>query len=183
MTILAVLLLSIVWAVPAAAAEEHAASVTELLFPFINFVIFLYLIKRFALPLVAGFLKSRREGIAASIREADEAKQRADALARDYQNRLARLAEEARAIRESLRADGEREKTKLLTEATEIAARIKSDTDLLAEQEIRQARQALRGEIVDAARAAAETLIRQNFGPADQKRLVAEFLTEVGAAR
>jgi F-type H+-transporting ATPase subunit b len=183
MILLAALFLSVVWAAPAAAAEEHAASVTELFFPFINFVIFLYLIKRFVLPLVADFLKSRREGIAASIREADEAQQRADALLGDYKNRLARLAEEIRSIRESLRADGEREKNKLLTEANEIAARIKSDADLLAEQEIRQARQTLRREIVDAARAAAETIIRQNLSPADQKRMVAEFLTEVGAAR
>ena len=183
MIILAALFLSILWAMPAAAAEEHAASVTELVFPLINFLIFLYLIKRFGLPLVVGYLKSRREGIAQSIRDADEAKQRADALARDYKNRLARLAEETRAIRESLRADGEREKAKLLAEAREIAARIKTDADLLAEQEVRLARQALRHEIVDAARESAEKIIQQNLTAADQKRMVAEFLTEVGAAR
>jgi F-type H+-transporting ATPase subunit b len=183
MIFLAALFLSVAWAAPAAAAEEHAASVTELVFPLINFLIFLYLIKRFGLPIVGGYLKSRREGIAQSIREADEAKEHADALARDYQNRLARLAEETRSIRESIRADGEREKAKLLAEVQEIATRIKTDADLLAEQEVRLARQALRREIVDAARAAAEKIIRQNFSAADQKRMVAEFLTEVGTAR
>ncbi|HEY3301906.1 MAG TPA: ATP synthase F0 subunit B [Candidatus Binatia bacterium] len=183
MIVFAALFLSLVWAMPAVAAEEHAASVTELVFPLINFLIFLYLIKRFGLPLVGDYLRSRREGIAASIREADEAKQRADALARDYKSRLARLAEETRGIRESLRAVGEREKAKLLAEAQEIAARIKSDADLLAEQEVRLARQGLRREIVDVARAAAEKIIQQNFSAADQKRMVAEFLTEVGAAR
>ncbi|MGH7769772.1 MAG: hypothetical protein ACREQP_20180 [Candidatus Binatia bacterium] len=183
MSRLAGLLLAALGAAPAAAAEEHAASVTELFFPLVNFLIFLYLIKRFGMPLVRDYFKARREGIAAAIREADEAKQRADALARDYQNRLARLAEETRAIRESLRADGEREKAKLLAEAQEIAARIKTDADLLAEQEVRLARQTLRREIVDAARAAAEKIIRQNLSPVDQKRMVAEFLAEVGAAR
>ena len=183
MILFAALFLSVLWASPAAAAEEHAASVSELIFPLVNFLIFLYLIKRFVLPLARDYFKSRREGIAQSIREADEAKQRADALVRDYKNRLAKLAEELRAIREALRAEGEREKTKLLAEAKEIAERIKADTDFLAEQEVRLARQEIRREIVDAARTAAEKLIQQNFTVEDQKRMVSEFLSEVGAAR
>ena len=183
MSFLAALFSPVAWAASAVEAEEHAASVGELIFPLVNFLIFLYLIKRFVLPLARDYLKSRREGIAQSIREADEAKQRADALLRDYKNRLARLAEEIQAIREALRAEGEREKAKLLAEAKEIAERIKADADFLAEQEVRLARQELRREIVDAARAAAEKLIQNNLTVADQKRMVAEFLSEVGAAR
>jgi F-type H+-transporting ATPase subunit b len=183
MSFLAALFLSVAWAAPAVEAEEHAASVGELIFPLINFLIFLYLIKRFGLPLARNYFKSRREGIAQSIREADEAKQRADALVRDYKNRLAKLTEEIRSIREALRAEGEREKAKLLAEAQEIAERIKADTDFLAEQEVRLARQTLRREIVDAARASAEKLIQQNFTIEDQRRMVSEFLSEVGAAR
>jgi F-type H+-transporting ATPase subunit b len=183
MKFLAALFSTVVWAAPAVAAEEHAASVGELIFPLVNFLIFLYLIKRFVLPLARDYFRSRREGIAQSIREADEAKQRADALVRDYKNRLAKLTEEIRSIREALRAEGEREKAKLLVEAKEIAERIKTDTDFLAEQEVRLARQTLRREIVDAARASAEKLIQQTFTIEDQKRMVSEFLSEVGAAR
>lgn len=182
MSLPAALFSSLAWAAPAVEAEEHAASVGELIFPLVNFLIFLYLIKRFVLPLARDYFKSRREGIAQSIREADEAKQRADALVRDYKNRLAKLTEEIRSIREALRAEGEREKAKLLAEAGEIAQRIQADADFLADQEVRLARQELRREIVAAARAAAEQLIQQNLTAADQKRMVAEFLSEVGAA-
>jgi F-type H+-transporting ATPase subunit b len=181
MSLPAALFSSLAWAAPAVEAEEHAASVGELIFPLVNFLIFLYLIKRFVLPLARDYFKSRREGIAQSIREADEAKQRADALVRDYKNRLAKLTEEIRSIREALRAEGEREKAKLLAEAGEIAQRIQADADFLADQEVRLARQELRREIVAAARAAAEQLIQQNLTAADQKRMVAEFLSEVGA--
>jgi F-type H+-transporting ATPase subunit b len=183
MSFLAALFSSVAWAAPAVEAEEHAASVGELIFPLVNFLIFLYLIKRFVLPLARDYFRSRREGIAQSIREADEAKHRADALLLDYKNRLAKLSEEILSIREALRAEGEREKAKLLAEAKEIAERIKADTDFLAEQEVRLARQELRRNIVDAARAAAEKLIQQNFTVEDQKRMVSEFLSEVGAAR
>ncbi len=183
MSFLAALFSSVVWAAPAVEAEEHAASVGELIFPLVNFLIFLYLIKRFVFPLARDYFRSRREGIAQSIREADEAKQRADALVRDYENRLAKLSEEIRSIRAALRAEGEREKAKLLSEAKEIAERIKADTDFLAEQEVRLARQEIRRNIVDAARTSAEKIIQQNFTVEDQKRMVSEFLSEVGAAR
>jgi F-type H+-transporting ATPase subunit b len=179
--LLATLLLLLLRASPAAAAEEHAASIDELLFPFLNFLIFLYLIKRFALPLIKDYLQGRRTAIATSVREADEAKQRADALLQDYKNRLAQLNQEIGSIRDLFLDEAEKEKAKLLTEAGEIAARIKTDADLLAQQEVRQAQQELRREILIAARAAAEKLVRDDLTPADHKRMVAEFLSEVGA--
>jgi F-type H+-transporting ATPase subunit b len=180
---LASLLLLFLWAAPAAAAEEHAPSINELWFPLANFLIFLYLIKRFALPLIKDYFQGRRTAIATSVREADEAKQRADALLQDYKNRLARLSEEIRSIRDLFLDEAEKEKAKLLADAGEIATRIKTDADLLAQQEVRQAQQELRREILTAARAAAEKFVRDHLTPADHKRMVAEFLSEVGAAR
>ncbi|HEY2987790.1 MAG TPA: ATP synthase F0 subunit B [Candidatus Binatia bacterium] len=183
MRFLASLLLLFLWAAPAAAAEEHAPSINELWFPLANFLIFLYLIKRFALPLIKDYFQGRRTAIATSVREADEAKQRADALLQDYKNRLARLSEEIRSIRDLFLDEAEKEKAKLLADAGEIATRIKTDADLLAQQEVRQAQQELRREILTAARAAAEKFVRDHLTPADHKRMVAEFLSEVGAAR
>ena len=158
------------WAVPVLAAEEehaaHAPSVNELWFPLINFLIFLYLIKRYALPLARDYFKNRRAAIAGAVEEADEAQRRAAALLGDYRNRLAQLDQEMQTIRNELRAEGEREKNKLLAEANEIGARIKADADFLAEQEIRLARLALKREIVEAARAAAEKFVRDQIGRA-----------------
>ena len=177
------LFLAQAWAAAAAEAGEHAASVTQLVFPLINFLIFLYLLKRYLLPFARDYLRSRREEIATAVREADEAKQRAIALLRDYQNRLARLSEETRVIREALRAEGEREKAKLLAEAEIVVTRIQTDADFLAQQEVKSARQGLRRQIARAAQAAAEKLVRNNLTAADQKRMVSEFLSEVGEVR
>jgi F-type H+-transporting ATPase subunit b len=184
MSRLAPVVLFLLRAAPAIAAEEeHAASIGELTFPLINFLIFLYLIKRFALPLVRDYFKGRHTAIADAVREANEARERADALVRDYRNRLAQLGQEIQAIREALRADGEKEKARLLAEADEVRARINADADFLADQEARLARQELRREIVGAARAAAEKLVKDDLTAADQKRIVSDFLSEVGAAR
>ena len=167
------------WASSAAGAKEHAASVTQLIFPLINFVIFLYLIKRFVLPLVRSHLRSRREEIVAALDEADEAKRRTEAVVRDYQGRLARVQEEAKRLRDELRADGEREKAKLLSEAGDLATRIKADADFLAEQELKLARQRLREEIARRAEEAVHKLMLAHLAPADQMRLVEEFLSGV----
>jgi len=178
---LATLLLS----APAFASEAggHHASASELIFPFLNFLLFLFLIYKFVIPMARDYFKNRRAAIAAAINEAEEAKRRGEAFLADYRSRLARLGDELRSIRESLRADGERGKAKLLEEAEEIARRIKADTDFLAEQEVRLARQELRKEIVERAAGTAERLVRENLTPADQKRIVGEFLSEVEAAR
>ncbi|MEK7782619.1 MAG: ATP synthase F0 subunit B [Candidatus Binatota bacterium] len=74
------LFLSELWASSSAGVEEHAASVTEIIFPLINFLIFLYLIKRFLLPVVRSHLRSRREQIVSALGEADESKRRAEEM-------------------------------------------------------------------------------------------------------
>ena len=164
-------------------AEEHAASASELIFPFINFLIFLFLIYRFVLPLARDYFDKRRAGIAAAVNEGEEAKRQAETFLADYRKRLARLGDELGAIRDTLRADAEKEKSKLLAEAAEIAERIKADADFLADQEVRLARQELRREIVERAEQTAERLVRENLTATDQRRIVSEFLTEVGVAR
>jgi F-type H+-transporting ATPase subunit b len=185
MSRLAVLLVNLFFSVPAFAmeAEEHAASATELIFPFLNFLIFLFLIYRFVVPMARDYFNKRRADIAAAVSEGEEAKRRGEALLADYRGRLARLGDELAAIRGALRADGDKEKAKLLADAADTAQRIKSDADLLADQEVRLARAELKRDIVARAGATAERLVRENLTPADQKRIVGEFLSEVEAAR
>ena len=177
------LFLAQAWAAAAAEAGEHAASVTQLVFPLINFLIFLYLLKRYLLPFAKDYFRSRRAEIAGAVKEAEEAKQRAEALLSDYRSRIARLDDETREIREALRAEGDREKTKLLAEAEELATRIKTDADFLADQEVKAARQELRREIARMAEAAAERLVQSHLTAVDQKRMVAEFMREIAEAR
>lgn len=177
------LLLTALWAAPAAAAEEHAPAIGQLLFPLINFLIFVYLLKRYALPFARDYLKSRREQVIAALKESGESKQRAEALVRDYNGRLQRLDQETKEIRDALKAEGEREKTRLLAQAEESAARINADADFLADQETKLARQQLRREIARAAQASAAKLVQDNLTAADRRRMVEEFLSEVGGAR
>ena len=164
-------------------AEHHAPTISQLFFPLINFLIFVFLIKRFVVPLIQGHLKSRREEILTAVREAEEGKKRAEATIQDYQERLAGINKEVQEIRESLRAEGEREKTKMLSEAEGMSSKIREDAQFLSEQEVKLAQQKVREEMAEKAQATATELLRRHLSSADQGRLVDDFLEGIGQGR
>jgi len=169
------------WAAEEAAHE--APAISELLFPLLNFLLYVYLIKRLVIPAVLDFLRARRQQVLTSIESAAESKQKAGAFVEDYKARLARSNQEVQSIQSSLRAEGEREKTKLLEEAERLAVKIKEDAAFLADQEVKLARQEIREEMANQAEATAKELIERNLSSADQGRLVAEFIHNVGQVR
>ena len=176
-------LILLAWVQPSYAAEGHGASVTQLFFPLINFLIFLYLVKRFLVPVIRDHLRSRRERIFTAVEEAQEKKKSAETTLLNYRERLAKSEEDAQVIRETLRRDGERQKAKVLSEAEKLALKIAADADFQAEQEVKVMQQKLRSELAEAARAEAEKLIRRHLTPGDQGHLVEEFLSQLGEIR
>lgn len=168
------------WAAGSAAAEAHGAPVSQVIFPLINFLIFLYLIKRFVLPFAREHLRTRRAEIATTVQEAEQSKGQAEAMVQDYRGRLRGLEDEAKRIGGELVAEGERERARLLREAEETALRVTADADFLAAQEVKSARRQLRAEMARMAQASAQRLIQSHFTSTDQNRLVEEFLSGVG---
>ena len=170
------------WA-SAAEAEHHALSIHQIWFPLGNFLIFAWIIKRFALPLVRDFLSSRREEVLRSIQDAAESKRRAEAVVQDYKARLVRLDQDVQSIQALLRAEGERQKARLLEEAEGLARKIKEDARFLADQEVKIARQKIREEIATETEASARELIQRNLTPTDQSHLTDEFIRDIGQNR
>jgi F-type H+-transporting ATPase subunit b len=181
-TVLDLVTVAQAWA-SATEAEHHAPSIHGIWFPLVNFLIFAFIIRRFALPPVRDFLRSRREDVVTTLETAAESKRRASALVQDYRWRLAHLDEQIQSIQSSSRAEGERESVKLQQDAEALARKIKADARFLAEQEVKMARQQIREEIAQEASATARELILRNISPADQGRLVEHFIQNIGQAR
>ena len=177
MTLLTDIFVSTAWA--ATAGGTHTPSITELLYPLINFLIFAYLVKRFGLPLIKKHLEQRREGLIGAVATAQEAKGEAEGYVRKYRELLEVLDNECERIREGLRAEGERERSRIVAEAEESAAKLKADADFLADQEVKMARQQIRGEMALLAEAAAERVIQQHMATADQDRMVENFSRQI----
>ena len=170
------------WA-SSAAGEHQAPSIHDIWFPLGNFLIYAFIIGRYALPPVRAFLKSRQQEVLATIEEASAKKQQAEEFVKEYRGRLAGLDKEIAALLASLREDGETLKNRLLEEAKMLGAKIRQDARLLADQELNVARQKLLEEMADRAEAAARELAQRNISVADQGRLVEEFIQNIGQAR
>ena len=171
------------WAVAAAEAEHHAPSINDIWFPLANFLIYAFIIVKFALPLVRDFLKARHEEVVGKIKQAAAKKQAAEALVNEYRVKLSGFDKEVQSMHAALREDGEREKNKLIREAQATAVKIKEDTSFLADQEVKMARQKLREEMAELAAATARQLVERNLSSADQSRLADDFIQTIGQTR
>jgi F-type H+-transporting ATPase subunit b len=180
MNLLRSLVIVLMSAAPAAAAEEHAAPISHIIYPLLNFLIFLYLLRRFAVPLARAYFRSRREELARTVNEAAAAREAAAVRLNEYKDRWAALQAEIKKIHETYIAEGETEKTKLLEEGRMLAAKIKADADFVAVQEGKVAQRKLRQAIARAAHDAAAATIRTHLTADDHKRLVDEFVTGLG---
>jgi F-type H+-transporting ATPase subunit b len=169
------------WA--AGGAEHHTPSITEVIFPTLNFLIYLAILVKFALPPVRSFLKNRRDEVVATMTQASAKKAAAQALVNEYKAKLATLDQQVRSLQATLRDEGERDKAKLLGEANAMAAKIKADASILADQEVKMARQKIREDMAIQAEATARALLQRNLSADDQNRLADEFIQSIGQAR
>jgi F0F1-type ATP synthase membrane subunit b/b' len=64
-----------------------------------------------------------------------------------------------------------------------MAAKIKDDARILADQEVKMARQKIREEMAIQAEATARVLLERNLSVDDQNRLADEFIQSIGQAR
>lgn len=177
MTFLTNMFVSAAWA--ATGGEVHSPSVSELIFPLINFLIFAFLVKRFGLPPIRQYFKQRREGLVESVAVAQQAKDEAQGYVLKYQHLMKALDEECERLRSELRAEGERERARIAADAEESAMKLKADADFLAEQEVKMAQQQIHGEIALLAEAAAERVIQEHIVAVDQDRMIESFSSEI----
>jgi len=163
---------------------EHAdvPTLADLLWPTINFVIFVALIVRFLRNPIREFFRARTARLRDALEAGARARQEAEAL-------RATLAQDARdlpALRERLRADlaatAERERQTIIELGRQAAEHLRNDARLLAAQEFAAARQALRAEVIEEGVRQATSIIRSALRPEDQERFVREFVAEARAA-
>ena len=185
MSIVDLLTTAQLWASEAAGhgAEHHGPSINDIWFPLGNFLIYAFILVKLALPLVRDFLRTRREEVVSTIAQASAKKQQAEAFVSDYRGKIAGLDNQIQTMQAMLRDEGEREKTRLVGEAQTLAVKIKEDTQFLADQEVKIARQQLRQEIANQAEAAARELVQRHLTAADQDRLAQEFIQNIGPTR
>jgi F-type H+-transporting ATPase subunit b len=132
---------------------------------------------------VSEALQTRRDSIAKDIEEAQRAKAAAEERAKIYQSKLERLEDEVKAARTALLKAGEAERERIVSDAEAKADRLRHDAQFLVEQELKQVKQDIWREAVEAAIAGASELLAGRVTSADQERLADEYLASLSAEK
>jgi len=162
--------------------EEHGYSRSQwmdLLYRTINFLLFAFIIGKFAGKPLVNALRQREEKIKVTMEQLEKEKECARQVYLEYEAKLAQLEKEKEKIIQEFIAMGEREKKKIIEMAKKTAEQIKESAKKAAEQEVKSVKEQLRAEVAEIAAELAEEVIKKNFTPKDQKKIVEEYLSKL----
>ncbi len=148
----------------------------------LNLFIQAYLIKRFLLKPVQKVLDERRAKADASIAEAQKAKEEAVTMKEDYEKSIAGAKNTANEILTSAQKTAQAQSDQILQEAAAQAAAIKAKASADIEQEKKKALADIKNEIGDMAVGIAGKVIEREVNEDDHKKLIDEFIENVGEA-
>ena len=149
----------------------------------INLALLLAIYWYFGKDAIKTSLKTRRERIKQEIDDAQKMLKEAESRAKKYQKKLEELDADVETATRSLVEAGGGERDRIIREAKEKAARMERDALFLVEQELKQMRNDIVRETLDATVAASEELLKKSIGPSDHERLAEEYLQQLASMK
>ena len=144
------------------------------------FIIFLWLLWRFALGPIVRVLDQRQERVRESMEVAQRMQAELQATAARNEEVLAEARREAQNIIAAARETGEASIARAREAAAAQAEEYLARAEATLRQETEQARQQLRQEVADLAVLAASRIIRKELDPTTQVQLIEETLAQAG---
>src|SRR5947207_8661920 len=149
----------------------------------IAFGVTLLVLWKVAFPRIGEALDKRRRAIEESIDAAERTRKEADAILREYRERLREAREQAEEIVERSRKSAAHVEDEAKQEATEIREQMLAQARRDIEAETRRALDQIRREVADLTVVATERVTRKALGPDDHERLIKEALDEFDFSR
>lgn len=177
LTCLGTLLLALsAWA---AGGEEHVdtrAQLIDFAWRVANFLILLGILYWLMWKKMKSFFSGRREGIKASLEEAEVVKADAEKKFKEYDEKIKKAEEEIQGIAAMIKAQGEEEKKRIIADAGRAAEKMKEDAKARMDQELKKAKNELRLEASELAVQLAEDILKKKVTKEDHEGMVREYL-------
>jgi F-type H+-transporting ATPase subunit b len=145
----------------------------------IVFGISVFLLAKYAFPLIRENLDRRQKAIEDAIDTADRTRQEAEQVLVEYRERLKEAREQAEEIVSRARRAAEVQEREALDQARARREELLEQTKRDIEAETRRAIAEIRDEVANLTVLAAEKVTRKTLTDADQRRLVEEALSEL----
>jgi len=146
------------------------------------FLIFVYLLWRFAVGPIVKVLDTRQDKISESLMAAERMQQELRESAAKNEEVMAQARREAQELLNSARGNAEQIVSRANEEAGAKADEFLNRAQETLRQETAQARQQLRQEVADLAVNAAGKILRKEISADDQRKLIEETLAEDSAS-
>ena len=181
----AALFLGLAAAEPALAQEGGGSAVFSVdlgtvVWTWVLFLITLGILAWKVFPMISGSLEERQQKIQSAIDSAREDRDEARQLLEEHQRQLEKARQEAQEILDEGREAGKRLREEILQEAREEREEMMERTRREMEREREKLRDDIRQEAVDVAIAAAERLMRSEMDREENRRLVRDYIEQVG---
>jgi F-type H+-transporting ATPase subunit b len=155
-------------------------NVPTIVWAIVNFLILAGILGKFLFKPVITVLDERAELVKTNIEEAEKDKATAASLKEEYASQLQKAQVEAQQIVARAKKAAEETKTQIVEEAKDNAAKIKEKASKEIEEEKQAAILELKGEVSTLSVMLAEKIIGRSLNPDDHKKLVNDFIEEVG---
>ena len=161
--------------------EEEEPASPPFIFMLINFGIFLLILGKTLWPAAQKMSAERHDQINTALEEAAKLREQAQKKLSEYEARIKDVDAEVKKIIDDIRAAADEDKKRILENAERQAKQMKHDAELRIAAEIEMARHSLAKEVAAAAATATEKLLKDKTTPDDQKKLVGNFISGMGA--
>jgi F-type H+-transporting ATPase subunit b len=157
--------------------------IRQVLTQILGFLILLWGLRKFAWGPVLGMLEARRRKIAGEFDLAAKKQSEAEQLKGRYEHELRTIDAQARQKIQDAVVEGQRVAAEIKARANRDAAdRLAHAADDIA-REREKAKELLKEQVIHLSLRSAEKILRQKLDDTAQRKLVSEFIDEVGAIR
>ena len=146
----------------------------------IAFLIFAWILKRYAWGPILGLLDERRARIAGEFDQADRLREEADQLRADYETRMRGIEQEARERIQQAVAEGRRVAQEMRQQAHDEARAITGKARQNIQLEVDKARLQLKEEMTGVVLEALERILRRKIDRGEHERLIGDFIENAG---
>ena len=158
-------------------------SFPNILFQLVNFLVFLWILRRLLYGPVTRMLRERRERIADSLREAENLRTQVESERTEFESELQRARAEAQRIRDDASSTAEAIRERELERARGDVERMRTEAQADVERERQQAAAELRAQTADLVMQATSRVLDRSIDDPEHRRLVQEALADLQSER
>ena len=155
---------------------------TGMVWLLINFGVLAFAVEKLLLVNLRKGHAEKRQAIVDQLDKATEARKKAEAVIAEYRTKVDKLDDEVSSVLADAEARAKREFERIVEEAKGEAAKIKAAAQAQAEREAKMRVAKIEAEVVDQALEAAEKALRQQFGAAEQRKAIDDYVSEIADA-